>query len=589
MESRVAEANRRGEHLLAIAMAQSALEKGGAAAGLKRQFALALARSGSPREAMGVLEELREGFPPDAETLGMLGRVHKDLAAAASGAEAAALLRKARDFYGEGFAVGGDAYCGINAAALSAVLGERGAAGELARAVLAGPGQGDAFWDCATEAEARLILDGAEAAREIYARAAGLGVGRAADVASMKRQCRWLCGKLLGDAAVLDASFGGGAMVVCEGHRMDVAGAARRFPAEAVPAVRARIAQWFSDNGVRAVFCSAAAGADLLFLECAAAAGIETHIVLPFPRVDFLKASVMDCGAEWAAAFDRVIDASTSVEVIDGQVPSDCDAAFEFCSRMLWARASALASAWELPLRALAVWDGKPGTATAGAVARWLRGGVDVGILDPSGAEEVRLPGPSVPAGRAFASVHAAHPGRAKSEVRAMLGLHVAGYSNLREADFAALDLVVFGAAADFLAARDGAPACEGAFGSYVFFWDSLGEAGACSLGLMDLLRARAGEAGLAVDFSMCLHFSAVQRVVNPLLNAYAHEGRAALELRGWAERLPPGAVHATERFADFAALEKGPKFQFACAGTLDSEGRAFGLRLYRLTGLAPR
>jgi hypothetical protein len=180
MEARVAEANRRGEHLLAIAMAQSALEKGGAAAGLKRQFALALARSGSPREAMGVLEELREGFPPDAETLGMLGRVHKDLAAAASGAEAAALLRKARDFYGEGFAVGGDAYCGINAAALSAVLGERGAAAELARAVLAGPGQGDAFWDCATEAEARLILDGADAAREIYARAAELGAGRAA-------------------------------------------------------------------------------------------------------------------------------------------------------------------------------------------------------------------------------------------------------------------------------------------------------------------------------------------------------------------------------------------------------------------------
>jgi len=592
-----AEANRRGEHLRAIAFAQSALARHGAlgireTAGLRQQFALALARSGSADGALAVLGELHAALPPDAETLGMLGRVHKDLAALAEGAERTALLAKAKDFYSEGFAVAGDAYCGINAAALCAVLGGRERAAELARAAVAGRGQGDGYWDCATEAEARLVAGEVDRARELYTAAAAMGGARPADVASTKRQCRWLCRELFGDAGMLDGCFGAAVVAVCEGHRVDLPGAAGRFPESAVPAVRGRIADWFRANSVRAVYCSAASGADLLFLECAAQAGIETHVVLPFPRGDFLRTSVEDCGPEWVGAFSKALDAASSVEVLEPQMPVDCDAAFEFCSRFLLARGAAAAASREWGLRALAVWDGKPGSSpvgTAAAVERWVRAGVDVEILDPGGGEGPRAPGPSVSNGAAFSSVHAAHPGRARSEVAVMLGLHVAGYANLREGDFVALDDGVFGAAADLLAGKDGAPVCEGAFGSYVFFWKGAAAAGVGALELMGVLRSRAAALGLPVDFSMCLHISPVQRVVNPLVNSYVHEGRAALELRGWTGRLAPGAVHATERFVDFAALEKGAGFQFACAGTLDSEGRAFGLRLYRLAGAVPR
>ena len=93
----------------------------------------------------------------------------------------------------------------------------------------------------------------------------------------------------------------------------------------------------------------------------------------------------------------------------------------------------------------------------------------------------------------------------------------------------------------------------------------------------------------LDLSFSMCLHVAPMQVVVNPLLNHYAHEGRAAVKLREWTSRLVPGMVHASERFADLAALERAPGFSCTYAGTLDPRGADFGFRLYRLHNAGAR
>ena len=96
-----------------------------AAAPMRRELALALARSGQTEEARQVLSELLINVPPDAELLGLVGRINKDLAWRSADAEKGrAHLQSALAFYVDGYRRDGDGYCGINAASLHALLGE---------------------------------------------------------------------------------------------------------------------------------------------------------------------------------------------------------------------------------------------------------------------------------------------------------------------------------------------------------------------------------------------------------------------------------------------------------------------------------
>lgn len=104
-----------------------------AAAPMRRELAVALARVGQLDEAREVLSGLLTTVPPDAETLGLIGRINKDLAWRSSDAEEGrAHLQSALAFYLDGYRRDGDAYCGINAASLHALLGEQEAAAPMA-------------------------------------------------------------------------------------------------------------------------------------------------------------------------------------------------------------------------------------------------------------------------------------------------------------------------------------------------------------------------------------------------------------------------------------------------------------------------
>lgn len=590
------QANGRGEFMLGISFAERALAR---LAGsfpepelltLRQQFALALARSGSADGALEVLNTLHESGNRDAETLGLLGRVHKDLARSADAPEArTAHLARAADFYFEGFERHADPYCGINAAALFVLTGRRENARALAARLLDSPLVMDDYWSLATAAEASLVIGDLVEARRLYAAAVQLAGARRADLASTKRQCLQLV-EAIGDGAemVMDG-FPGGAVAIFAGHRPDLPGRKKpRLPEAAFPELRERMLAWLRGNGVRVVYASAAAGADLLFLECARELGLETHVFLPFPKEGFLRRSVEDCGSEWAARFETALASADSVTVVEDQTPVEDAAALKFCIRLLTAAGSSMASAAEWPLKALAVWDGLPAAGpggTADSVAFWNSLGFAVSILHPleSARDGLRKPGTGLNGGRPFANIHAAHPDGVNSEIAVMLALHVGGYEKLRDSGFVSLDREVFGSVADLLAERGWFSSCQGGFGDYIFPWRSTAEAGVAALEILRVLEEGAREQGLDLGFSMCLHVAPMLTVVNPLLNQYSLEGRAAVGLREWARRLPSGTVHATGRFASLAALEKALGFSCSYAGTLDSRGEPFGFSLHRL------
>ncbi len=179
-----------------------------AAAPLRRELALALVRAGQTEEARQVLSELLISVPPDAELLGLVGRVNKDLAWRSAGAqEGRAHLQTALDFYLDGYRREGGAYCGINAASLHALLGEQKAAEALAAEVLDGLVAEDGFWPSAIRAEGALLLGRVEEATRHYAACAASGSERTADLQSVWTQGRRLCAALHGDPGLIDECF----------------------------------------------------------------------------------------------------------------------------------------------------------------------------------------------------------------------------------------------------------------------------------------------------------------------------------------------------------------------------------------------
>ncbi|MFM8364340.1 MAG: TRAFs-binding domain-containing protein, partial [Verrucomicrobiota bacterium] len=495
------QSNGRGEYMLAISFARrvaESLESRFSAeemAPLHQQFALALARSGSQDAALDVLERLHAEGRRDAETLGLLGRVHKDFAEKSSSPEdRSGHLERARDFYLEGFRSHSDTYCGINAAALSVSTGRLEDAKALAAEVLGLlPENGD-HWTIATRAEALLILGRTDEAEADYLEAANLAGARRADFASTLRQCRILGRALGGEAARLAEKLPCGGVAVFAGHRPDLPGRRKpRLPAEALPGLRQRLLEWLRENQIRIVYSSAAAGADLVFLDAARELGIETHVFLPYPKEGFLRRSVEECGPAWVEKFEEALAAADTVTVVEDQTPQDDGAALRFCIKLLTAAASSMASAADWPLKPLAVWDGLPAAGpggTADSVAFWNSAGLAVKILNPlePARDAVREPSAPVAASRPFASIYAANPDGVGSEIAVLLGLHVGGYENLADSGFVALDRDVFGGVADLLAARGWSASCQGAFGDYIFPWKTTSDAGLASLEILEEL-----------------------------------------------------------------------------------------------------
>lgn len=144
---------------------------------LRQLQALALARSGDPGSARCLLERLGEEGHHDSETLGLLARVYKDLAdAEVDPIRAEPWLTQAASKYEDAYRTHNTPWSGINAATLSACLGQHDRARELASAVATSRRQEllkaaaeERYWILADLGEASLILGDIGAAADYYA------------------------------------------------------------------------------------------------------------------------------------------------------------------------------------------------------------------------------------------------------------------------------------------------------------------------------------------------------------------------------------------------------------------------------------
>lgn len=549
---------------------------------LTQLTSLSLIKSGFLLSARGLLTAMVKRGHLDEETLGILGRVYKEMwLIEGGGAADHPHLAKSRELYLGAFTRSRGSYSGINAASLSMIMGDRAKAEALARTVIglcAGrwrTGRRD-YWTVATVAEANLLLGRQEQAATYYTFARTKCANTWSSLASTRRQLTLLSRHLPVDARVLDilrippvAAF--------TGHMLDDPNQGRsRFPVSAAEPVKRRIADVLARHDVRIGYASAACGADVLFHECLRERGGEGNVVLPFDRGDFLKTSVSFAGGSWVRRVERILAESSSVEQATRGGYGGEDHLFSYANRLITGKAVLRSRSLETEPLFVAVWDGERNRApggTAECVDAWRRSGFPLVVIDPATGAETRHGGsvPPVPAYGRMAKTarrvrEPAITGSGRRTV-AILFADLVGYSRLQEEQVPRYVRGFLAALADSMRRGRLRPLYKNTWGDAIclVFADPL-EAADCALAMRDTIRrtelARLGLPG-HLNLRIGLHAGPVYCLDEPLMERRNYFGFHVNQAARIEPITSPGNVYASESFA--ALLLQNPGNPFDC------------------------
>jgi class 3 adenylate cyclase len=363
---------------------------------LTQLFSLSLIKCGFLLTARDLLTGMVKRGHFDEETLGILGRVYKEMwLIEGGGAPDHPHLAKSRELYLGAFNRSNGSYSGINAASLSLIMGDGKKAEHLARKVIRlcaarwrKPPYAD-YWTVATIAEAFLLLGRHEQAARYYGIARTKGAHNYSNLASTRRQLNLLARYAAVDPKVME-TLRIPPVVAFSGHMLDPADQKRpRFPETAVEPVKRRIADMLKKLDVRIGYASAACGSDVLFHECLQERGGESNVVLPFARKDFFETSVSFAGPAWVRRVEAVLAGSSVVEQATRGGYGGEDRLFSYANQLIMGKAILRSRFLETEPLLIAAWDGvhrgRPG-GTWECIERWKGGGFPYTVIDPSNA-----------------------------------------------------------------------------------------------------------------------------------------------------------------------------------------------------------
>ncbi len=269
---------------------------------------LSLARQGATSRAWDAFVAAGLEEANTIEALTLHGRLLKDRARQAAGAERQALFAQSGAAYRKAAALRPDSYPLINAAAMALFGGDAAAAASIAddalRLIDGDPLQGKTpYWREATRAEALLLIGREHDAQASLAAAIKLAPLAWEDHASTLRQFAAILQEIGSDPAWLNQHRPAPSL-----HFSGILGLADddRLAADAIYAAIAEI-------GPGAAYGALAAGADIVAAEATLNLGAELHIALPSDAHDFRATSVAPYGDAWLARYDVVLEAATSL------------------------------------------------------------------------------------------------------------------------------------------------------------------------------------------------------------------------------------------------------------------------------------
>jgi len=542
---------------------------------LRQLLALSLARSGATLSANAVLVGLYEEGFRDEETIGLLARTHKDLAAEAlDSVEATRHLRRASSLYAQAYADTGGYWSAINAATLALLLGDRERATTLAAEVVAlcrqqlsqaGPGR-DRYWLLSTLGEASLLLSNWSEAEDWYAQAVAMAPEDWGSLQSTRRNARLLMRHLDLDSGRIDRLFTLPTIVVFAGHMIDRPDREfPRFPPELEPAVARALRQRLETLGAGFGFASAACGSDILFHEAILERQGESHVVLPYQKDVFVRESVnIIPGADWIDRYQRVIARAVDVQESSQYSRTSGSVLYEFGNLMLHGLASVRADQLQTRLVPLVVWDGKPGDGaggTASALERWQTLGPDVEIIHLAALlrECLHVTNPPAesrdPASRPVDEVGSGFT----QEIRALLFADAVGFSQLNDEEVPRFVEHFLGLVARLTKESPYKPLTKNTWGDGLFFvFSSVRDAGRFAVDLCDSVRGTDWSAkGLpTINVRIGLHAGPVYCCTDPVTDRLNYVGPHVSRAARIEPITPAGQVYASQEFAALATAE---------------------------------
>ena len=569
-----------GEPLLAFDVVREGLSIFPADVRLRQLQGLALARGGATERANLILEELRSEGEADEETLGMLGRIYKDLAAhAKSPSQRASFLKRAAGIYAQAYEATGGYWTGINAATMNLLCGEIDRARELARKVrdqclkeIEDP-SGDSYWKLAALGEAALILRDQSQAEEWYARAAGQGKDRYGDLQSSRRNARLILQHWNDDQNWIDKYLKIPCVTLFAGHMIDRPDRpSPRFPSELEPVVAKEIRNKVNKLKPGFGFSSAACGSDILFIEAMLDIDAKVSVALPYEKEQFIRDSVdFVPGCDWGTRFESVLARVARVIMVSTQRLEIGGVSYDFCNDTLLGLAAIHAQQLDTPLVPLAVWDGTPGDGPGGAasaVQNWQNLGYKPEIINLKtiSAGRARL-------GRADEIYGSAEPRAAEagtpsgfaSRIVAMLFADAVGFSKLAEPEVPRFVQHFLGAIAQLSEIFSESIMAKNTWGDGLYFvFSDVDLAGKFALELADLVATtKWDEKGLPADLSLriALHAGPVYEFDDPITGSRTYGGTHVSRAARIEPITPRGQVYASEAFAALSAAQRTRNF----------------------------
>ncbi|UCF98524.1 MAG: DUF4071 domain-containing protein [Spirochaetaceae bacterium] len=575
-------ADKVGQAMFALDVLGEGLKHHTADLRLTQLFCLSKIKCGYLIEARDLLSSLVKQGHEDEETLGILGRVYKEMWLNSSGGSPDhPSLKKSRNLYLKAFINTHGNYSGINAASLSLIMRDTATAHKLARKViticsenLKVEGNQRDYWIIATLGEAFLLLGKQKQAEKYYGLARKIAGKNYSSIASTRRQLKLLSRYTEVEDSVV-ATLEIPPVVAFSGHMLDAPNRRNpRFSVDSVGAVREQIGTVLTELDVGISYSSAACGADVIFLECMQERGGETNVILPFDREDFYGTSVNFAGEEWILRADRALDRASRVNQANrGRYGGD-DLLFAYANTMIMGKAILRSRMLETEAHLIAVWDGRSNGAAGGTsefVEIWESLKMPItaisskdGTVFLSRASAVGIEGEKPAASRRAPSTgrrrirraYRKRSGEVGREIVAILFADLVGFSKLKEEQYPSYIEGFLGTLARKLKNSPYEPIYKNIWGDAIcFVFEDLLSTAEYAMELRDMVRETEWEQlGLPRDLSIRigLHVGPVYFALEPVLNRLNFFGSHVNQ----AARIEPitsaGNVYASEQFAAF-------------------------------------
>ncbi|MBT7611394.1 MAG: DUF4071 domain-containing protein [Bacteriovoracaceae bacterium] len=573
------------EPLLAFDVLQEGIEFFSENLRLKELMGLTLARLGSYEKANEMLFALYQtGGKGSIETLGMLGRTHKDLWAHATIIEdKVAHLKKSRQYYQESYVIKKSFWTGINIATTYALEGQtkeaENFANEIKTLCLDESRDSSDYWLFATLGEACLILGEHDEALKYYSKAVEIGHQNVGDVNSTRKNARLLFDGLQISNAIkqkIEYALCIPKIIVFTGHMIDSSTIKKpRFPKSKEREVYQELYNFIKALGPCIGYSSAAMGADILFIEAMEALNNKISVVLPFSREQFEKESVNIKGDDsWVARFRKIMTNNHEVIELTKEGTQYSDYYYQYGNNIMYGQARIKSFQLETKLCPLAVWNkddiGKSGGSSS-FIKKWLDLGHDVNIIDLKSIIEKKDSGNPL-------EVISKEPIQELDyyddyQIKGILFADTVNYSRLQDHEFVRFEKIVFGIVKEMIDSGKYRIATKNTWGDAIYIvFHKIKDTGLFALELNERIGSlQWEELGVSQDMKVrtAVHAGPVHCSINPVTGNMHYNGTNVCRAARIEPLTPPGQVYTSLEYASLAASEHIDDFDCVYIGQI--------------------